>query len=131
MINFQTTNTRSIKENKYNFTSLIENASSEKESVKRMISQVTGEEKIFANHLCDKWGFMVAQLVKSPPAMQETLVRFLGWEDSLEKDRLPIPVFLPRESLRTEEPGGLQSIGSQRVRHDRATKHSTTHVIND
>ena len=65
MINFQTTNTRSIKENKYNFTSLIENASSEKESVKRMINQVTGEEKIYANHLCDKWGFMVAQLVES------------------------------------------------------------------
>ena len=74
MINFQTTNTKPMKENKYNFTSLIENASSEKESVKRMISQVTGQEKIFAKHLCDKWGILVAQLTKSPPAMQETLV---------------------------------------------------------
>ena len=37
----------------------------------------------------------------------------------------PTPVFLPRESLWTEEPGGLQSLGSQRVGHDWATKHST------
>ena len=36
----------------------------------------------------------IAQLVKNPPAMQETPVRFLGWEDSLEKDRLSTPVFL-------------------------------------
>ena len=34
------------------------------------------------------------QLVKNPPAMQETLVQFLGWEDPLEVDRLPILVFL-------------------------------------
>ena len=31
------------------------------------------------------WGSLVAQLVKNPPAMQETLVQFLGWEDPLEK----------------------------------------------
>ena len=37
---------------------------------------------------------MIAQLVKNPPAMQETLVRFLGQEDPLKKDRLPIPIFL-------------------------------------
>ena len=37
---------------------------------------------------------LVTQLVKNPPAMQETLIRFLGWEDLLEKDRLPTPVFL-------------------------------------
>ena len=30
-------------------------------------------------------GFLIAQLVKHPPAMQETLVQFLGWEDTLEK----------------------------------------------
>ena len=35
-----------------------------------------------------------AQLVKNPPTMQETPVPFLGWEDPLEKGRLPIPVFL-------------------------------------
>ena len=37
---------------------------------------------------------VVAQLVKNPPAMQETLVQFLGLEDPLEKDRLSTPVFL-------------------------------------
>ena len=38
--------------------------------------------------------FLIAQLVKNPPAMQGTPVRFLGQEDPLEKDRLPTPVFL-------------------------------------
>ena len=37
---------------------------------------------------------LIAQLVKNPPAMQETLVQFLGREDLLERDRLPTPVFL-------------------------------------
>ena len=36
----------------------------------------------------------VAQLIKNPSAMQETLVQFLGGEDPLEKDKLPTPVFL-------------------------------------
>ena len=99
----------------------------------------------------------VAQLVKNPPAMQETLVQFLGWEDPLEKGWIPTPASLGfpggsdgKESPAvwetwvlslggedplgegmathssilawripwTEEPGGLQSMGSQRVRHD-------------
>ena len=38
--------------------------------------------------------FLVAQLIKNPPAMQETPVRFLGQEDPLERDRLLTPVFL-------------------------------------
>ena len=37
---------------------------------------------------------LISQLVKNPPAMQETPVRFLGWEDPLERDRPPTPVFL-------------------------------------
>ena len=37
---------------------------------------------------------LMAQLVKNPPGMQETWVRFLGWEDPLEKGYLPTPVFL-------------------------------------
>ena len=40
---------------------------------------------------------LVAQTVKNPPAMWETWVRSLGWEDPLEKERLPTPVFLPGE----------------------------------
>ena len=38
------------------------------------------------------WAYMVAQLVKNPPAIQETWVQSLGWEDSLEKEQLPTPV---------------------------------------
>ena len=54
----------------------------------------------------------MAQTVKNPPAMWETQVQSLGWEDLLEKG-LPMPVFLPGESPWTEEPGGLQSMKSQ------------------
>ena len=40
----------------------------------------------------------MTQMIKNPPAMQETWVRSLGREDPLEKEWLPIPVFLPGES---------------------------------
>ena len=43
------------------------------------------------------WASLVAQLVKNPPAMQETCVRSLGWEDPLEKGKEPTPVFWPGE----------------------------------
>ena len=46
-------------------------------------------------------------MVKDPPAMWETLVRALGWEDPLEEDIATHSVFLPGESLWTEEPCGL------------------------
>ena len=54
-------------------------------------------------------------LVKNLPAMRETWVRSLSWEDPLAWQ--PTPAFLPGESPWTEKPGGLQSTGSQRVRH--------------
>ena len=41
------------------------------------------------------WASFVAQLVKNPPAMRVTWVQSLGWEDPLEKERLPTPVFWP------------------------------------
>ena len=44
------------------------------------------------------WASLVAELVKNPPAMQETWVLPLGWEDPLRKEQLPTPVFLPEES---------------------------------
>ena len=44
-----------------------------------------------------KWASLVAQLVKNPPAMWETWVWFLGWEDPWRRERLPTPVFWPRE----------------------------------
>ena len=62
---------------------------------------------------------LVAQTVKNPPAMRETWVWSLGWEDPLEE---ATPVSLPWESPWIEEPGGLQSMGSQRVRHNWATE---------
>ena len=43
------------------------------------------------------WVSSVAQMVKNPPAVQETWVRPLDWKDSLRRERLPIPVFWPRE----------------------------------
>ena len=68
-----------------------------------------------------RWAYgtsLVAQLVKNPPAMQETLVQFLGEEDPLEKETATHSSILAWESLWTEEPGGLHVMGSQRVRHD-------------
>ena len=57
--------------------------------------------------------------MKDLPAMRETCVQSLGWEDPLEEGMKPTPVFLPgQESPWTEEPGGLQSMGSQRVGHN-------------
>jgi len=62
---------------------------------------------------------LVAQVVKNLLAMRDTWVPSLGWEDPLEEDTAnPTPVFLPRESPWTEDPGGLQSVESQRVGHD-------------
>ena len=59
----------------------------------------------------------MAQMVKNPPAMRETWVQSLVWEDSLEEGMQPTPIFLPGESLWTEKPGRLQSLKSQRVGH--------------
>ena len=60
----------------------------------------------------------MAQSVKNCPAMQETLVQSLDWEDPLEKEMATHSSILALEVPWTEEPGGLQSMGSQRVRHD-------------
>ena len=68
---------------------------------------------------------VVAQLVKNPLAMQETWVWSLGWEDiPWRRAWQPTPVLMPGESPWTEEPGGLQAMGSQRVGHDWATKYN-------
>ena len=61
---------------------------------------------------------LVAQMVKCLPAMQETQVRSLGWEDLLEKETATHSSTLAWRIPRAEEPGGLQSMGSQKVRHD-------------
>ena len=64
---------------------------------------------------------LVAQMVKHLPAMRETRVRSLGWEDPLEKEMATHSSILAWRIPWTKEPGGLQSTGSQRVRHDWAT----------
>ena len=63
----------------------------------------------------------MAQMVKNLPATQETRVQSLGREDSLEKGMAIHCSILAWRIPWTEEPGGLQSMGSQRVRHNRVT----------
>ena len=60
----------------------------------------------------------MAQKVKNLPAMWETWVRSLGWEDPLEKEIAIHSSILAWRIPWTEEPGRLQSMGSQRVGHD-------------
>ena len=62
-------------------------------------------------------------MVTNLPAVQELWVQSLGWEDPLEKEMATHSCILAWETPWTEEPGGLQSMGSQRVRHDLATEH--------
>ena len=61
---------------------------------------------------------LVAQTVKNLPAMQETWVQSLGWEDSLEKGVATHSSILAWRVPWTEEPGGQHSMGSQRVGQD-------------
>ena len=57
-------------------------------------------------HILISWASLVAQLVKNPPAMWETWVRSLGWEDSLRREKLPTPVFWPGEFRGLYSPWG-------------------------
>ena len=61
---------------------------------------------------------LVAQTVKSLPTMRETRVQPLGWEDLLEKEMATHSIIFTWIITWTEEPGKLQSMGSQRVGHD-------------
>ena len=63
----------------------------------------------------------MAQTVKNLPAMQEIQVQSLGWEDPLEKRMATDSSILAWRIPWTEAPGGLQSMGSPRVRHSLAT----------
>ena len=79
------------------------------------------------------WGFPQSSVVKNLPAvqeMQETQVWFLDQEDSLEKEMATYSSILAWEIPWTEESGGLQSRGSQRVRHDWVTEHKHECVFN-
>ena len=61
---------------------------------------------------------LVAQMVKRLPAMRETQVRSLGWEDLLEKEMATLSSTVAWRIPRVEDPGGLQSMEFQRVGHD-------------
>ena len=63
------------------------------------------------------WAPLVAQPGKSPPAMRETWVQSLSWEDPLEEEMATHSSVLAWRIPGTEEPVGLQSMRSQRVRH--------------
>jgi len=60
----------------------------------------------------------MAPMVKSLPAMLETQVQSLNWEDPLEQEITTHSSILAWKIPWMEQPGGLQSMGSQRIRHD-------------
>ena len=90
------------------------------------INELSSHEKTWRNLKCiilsERRASPMAQLVKNPPAIWETWVLPLGWEDPLEEGMVTHSSILAGESSQTEEPSGLQFMGSQRVRYDWATK---------
>ena len=64
------------------------------------------------------WGFLGGSVVKNSPVMQETQVQSLSQEDPLEEGMATHSSILDVKISLTEEPGGLQSMGLQRVGHD-------------
>ena len=87
-------------------------------------NRISAPREIWMHNSCF-WPSLIAQLVKNLPAMQDTRVWSLGWEDSLEKEMATHSSILAWRIPCTEEPGMLQFMGSQRVRHDLATKPPT------
>ena len=71
---------------------------------------------------------LVAQLVKNLPAMKETQVPSLGQEDALEKEMTTHSSFLAWRIPWTDEPGGLQSMKSQRVGQDLVTSQHHVYI---
>ena len=69
----------------------------------------------------------MAQTAKDPPEMEKIQVLSLGWEDLLEKEMATHTSILAWEIPWTEEPGGQQSMGSQRVGHNLETKQQHLH----
>ena len=78
-------------------------------------------ESLFLNYRAS----LEAQTAKNPPAMGETWVQSLGWEDTLEEGMATHSSILAWRIPWTEEPGKIQSMKWQRVGHDRVTKCST------
>ena len=78
---------------------------------KLRLREVKGLEQVYTASL-------VAQTIKNLLAMQATQFSFLGWEDSLQKGMATHSSILAWRIPWPEEPGGLQSMGSERVEHD-------------
>ena len=78
--------------------------------------QQSGREDL--EYIIMYWTSLVAQMAKRLPTVRETWVRSLGWEDLLEKEIITHSSTLAWKIPWTEEPGRLQSMGLQRVRHD-------------
>ena len=76
---------------------------------------------VFAIYFTASWVSLVAQMVKSLPTMQETWIWSLGQGDPLEKEMAAHSSILAWEIPRTEELDRLESIGSQKVRHNWVT----------
>ena len=79
--------------------------------------------------LSEPWASLVAQMVKNLPEMQETRVQSQGQEDPLEKEMATHSSTLAWRIPWTEEPGGLQSMGLQRVGHDRVINTTTVSLV--
>ena len=101
----------------------VKNLQNKRESTLSGYSQKEERLNLLLNHnwLESTLASLVSQMVKNPPAMQDTQIWSLGWEDSLEKG---MRVFLCGETPWTEKPDGLQSTVSQRVEHNWVTKHT-------
>ena len=83
-----------------------------------LYEQILLKESISIRGNFGKKASLVTQVVNNPPTVQETWVLYLGQEDPLEKEMATHSSILSWEIPWTEEPDGLQSIGSQRVGHD-------------
>ena len=97
------------------FWSLDESLGSESEDLMEDGSKNQGIDKRSGTQ---RMGFPGGSVVKSPPVVQETRVLSLGGEDPLEKEMTTHSCIVAWRSPWTEEPGGLQSMGSQKVGHN-------------
>ena len=80
--------------------------------------KIQNEYSVIVVNTGSHWASLVAQTVKNLPAIWETWVGSLGWEDTLEKVMATHSSILAWRIPRTEESSGLPSMGSHRVRHD-------------
>ena len=104
-------------------TQLVKNSPAMQETPLLFLGQENTLGKGWATPLQYSWTSLLAQMVNNLPAMRETWVWSLGLEDLLEEGIETNSSICAWRIPWTEEPGGLQSMGSQRVRHDWATEH--------